>query len=314
MHNTAKAEDHLSQGGESNDVVSPEQFLDYRHLDWTKLLRASYLVEQRFEYAYPGPIYGLHQRLIVVPPNQLGDQQLRSHKLDVSAPLAVTTSEFDSFGNQVMRVTVPQVEERIAFDLRMVIERDFSNTTPVRIAMTDAMRYSRPTYLTTANEEIKAVAHSLLAQSSEPEEFAEASSSWIHETMAYAFGVTAVHTTAAEALGVRQGLCQDYAHIMLAICRAAGFCARYVSGHLLGEGVSHAWVELLTLDGQGSYRAIAIDPTNHRRKTPAYLTIAVGRDYSDISPTSGTFTAPYSGQLHSSKRAGITHVELRPES
>jgi transglutaminase-like putative cysteine protease len=96
---------------------------------------------------------------------------------------------------------------------------------------------------------------------------------------------------------------------MLAICRAAGLAARYVSGHLLGEGRSHAWVELLIPDSRGGYRAVAFDPTNHRRTTPAYLTVAVGRDYSDVSPTVGTFTAPYHGHLDTTKRAGIIQLD-----
>ena len=63
--------------------------------------------------------------------------------------------------------------------------------------------------------------------------------------MRYGFGATDTGTAAAEALTIGQGLCQDYAHIMIALCREAGMAARYVSGHMLGEGGSHAWVEVL---------------------------------------------------------------------
>ncbi len=70
-------------------------------------------------------------------------------------------------------------------------------------------------------------------------------------TLTYEFGVTGVHTTAADAVAGGRGVCQDYADIMLALCRAAGLPARYVSGHLVGEGGSHAWVEVVVTDVVG---------------------------------------------------------------
>jgi transglutaminase-like putative cysteine protease len=129
--------------------------------------------------------------------------------------------------------------------------------------------------------------------------------------MRYVSGATTVDTSAAEALKLGQGLCQDYSHIMLALCRLVGIPARYVSGHLLGEGGSHAWVEALLPSSAhpGMLEAVAFDPTNHGRAGLRYITVAVGRDYRDVSPTSGRYTAPYNGRLHSSKRAGLILVE-----
>jgi transglutaminase-like putative cysteine protease len=158
---------------------------------------------------------------------------------------------------------------------------------------------------------LEAAAASLAARESDPWRLAEAINNWVYETMQYKSGVTTVATTAAEALKLRQGLCQDYSHIMLAICRLAGIPARYVSGHLLGEGGSHAWVEaLLPSPAQaGKLEAVAFDPTNHCRAGLRHITVAVGRDYYDVSPTSGYFDAPYPGRLQSSKRAGLILVE-----
>ena len=70
-------------------------------------------------------------------------------------------------------------------------------------------------------------------------------SDWVYQTIRYVHGVTDIHTTAAEALALGRGVCQDYAHIMLVLCRLCGLPARYVSGHLLGEGGTHAWIEVL---------------------------------------------------------------------
>ena len=126
--------------------------------------------------------------------------------------------------------------------------------------------------------------------------------------MRYGHGATHVGTTAAQALATGQGLCQDYAHLMLALCRAAGLRARYVSGHMLAEGGSHAWVEVL-LPLKDGFEIIAYDPTNNRRPGLRYVTVAVGRDYRDVAPTSGSYSGSYVGRLTITKRAGLTAVE-----
>ena len=98
---------------------------------------------------------------------------------------------------------------------------------------------------------------------------------------------------------------------MLLSIRARRAGRPVVSGHLLGEGGTHAWVEVLVPDPArpGQLAAVGLDPTNARRAGHSYLTIAVGRDYGDVSPTSGTFEADYAGRLSSSKRVGVTAVE-----
>jgi transglutaminase-like putative cysteine protease len=83
--------------------------------------------------------------------------------------------------------------------------------------------------------------------------------------------------------------------VMIAACRVAGIAARYVSGHLVGEGGSHAWVEVLTPDPArpGQCLVEAWDPTHDRRAGDGYLTVAVGRDYTDVAPVSGTYVADH---------------------
>ena len=96
--------------------------------------------------------------------------------------------------------------------------------------------------------------------------------------------------------------------MLLAVCRAAGVPARYVSGHLLGQlGGSHAWVEVLVPDG-GQARALGVDPSNGCRAGPRHLPVAVGRDYTDVAPTSGSYRGEASGRLTSTKHAGVTAV------
>jgi transglutaminase-like putative cysteine protease len=73
---------------------------------------------------------------------------------------------------------------------------------------------------------------------------------------------------------------------------------------------SHAWVEVLLPAPDDSFHVVGYDPTNRRQPNLGYTTVAVGRDYSDVAPTSGSFTAPYSGRLSFTKRAGLIAVEL----
>jgi len=133
---------------------------------------------------------------------------------------------------------------------------------------------------------------------------------WAAQAITYQIGVTGVQTPAAMALHLGKGVCQDYAHMMLTVLRLVGIPARYVSGHLLGEGAPHAWVEALVEDANdlGVPEVIAFDPTHHRRAGLNYITVAVGRDYADVAPTSGTFIGPASGRLSASKQAEIVEV------
>src|SRR4029453_13301675 len=110
----------------------------------------------------------------------------------------------------------------------------------------------------------------------------------VHATLTYQHGATNVRTTAAEALAAGRGVCQDAAHIMVALCRAAQLPARYVSGHLLGQGGTHAWVEVIVPHHEAAM-AVPFDPSHNRRTDNGYVTVAVGRDYADVAPTSGSY-------------------------
>jgi transglutaminase-like putative cysteine protease len=206
-------------------------------------------------------------------------------------------------------MSVPAADNLVAFEVRMTIENDAGVDCDHFLTTEAAQRFLDATPLTAPDAYITQVAHMLTAQAHDPAELALRVHGWVSNNMSYESGVTTVETTAAEALALRRGMCQDYAHVMIAICREAGLAARYVSGHLLGEGGSHAWVEVLLPHGKG-YCANAFDPTNSRRLHMGYITVAVGRDYRDVSPVSGVYNAPYQGRLSCSKHAGITFLEF----
>lgn len=107
----------------------------------------------------------------------------------------------------------------------------------------------------------------------------------LHEAFDYAPGSTDIHTTAEQAMAQRRGVCQDYSHAMLALCRMANIPCRYVVGMLMGEGKSHAWVEVA--DNGFWY---GLDPTNALTVDSQHIKISHGRDYSDCLINQGLFT------------------------
>jgi transglutaminase-like putative cysteine protease len=115
----------------------------------------------------------------------------------------------------------------------------------------------------------------------------------LHRDFTYDPDATHVRTHMMDALRQRQGVCQDFAHVMIGLCRVLKIPARYVSGYLYngpaeclrGAQASHAWVEVY-LPGHG-WRGL--DPTNNKQPDEHYIKIGSGRDYSDVSPIKGTY-------------------------
>jgi len=284
------------------------KFIDHKAVDWRSVRRTRFQFYQRFHYAYPGPIQNLKQRLIIVPAERYATQRLREHRLAVTPFPTARRQTIDDFGNRILDVEVSQADHAVTFELLMIIENERQSAPLPAIEPETVAYWLQPTPLTMPDPHIKAVARQLQATATSLYDLALRIHAWVYDTMHYQSGVTTVDTTAAEALQLGQGMCQDYAHLMLAICRVANLPARYVSGHLLGEGGSHAWVEVF-LPSTIGFNRVAFDPTNNREPHMGYITVSVGRDYRDVSPTSGSFTAPYGGQLSYSKRAGLTLVE-----
>ncbi|HVR51042.1 MAG TPA: transglutaminase family protein [Pseudorhodoferax sp.] len=131
----------------------------------------------------------------------------------------------------------------------------------------------------------------------------------IHRDFEYAADSTEVNTPAVQALAQRKGVCQDFAHIMLACLRMLGLPARYVSGYLLtqpppgqprlvGADASHAWVAVYVPEVPGHDGWYDFDPTNDRAPGEDYVTLAVGRDFSDVSPMRGVIHGGARHRLH----------------
>lgn len=107
----------------------------------------------------------------------------------------------------------------------------------------------------------------------------------LYRDFSYASGTTTIATTAEEALTQGKGVCQDYSHILIALCHMEKIPARYVVGMLEGEGLSHAWVEIYE---NGMW--IGLDPTNNLVVQDQHIKVSNGRDYGDCTINQGIFT------------------------
>jgi len=126
----------------------------------------------------------------------------------------------------------------------------------------------------------------------------------IRQTFTYDKDATTVTSTVREALARRAGVCQDFAHVMIAVLRSAGIPARYVSGYIfsggsnvLGAEASHAWCEAYL----PPYGWVGFDPTNDLIVDAHFVKIAMGRDYRDVSPVRGV----YRGSRHAEMSVNV---------
>ena len=284
--------------------------LDLDAVDLDGAESVTYLLHQVFRYAYDGPAYDVRQRLVALPRARHGNLHRQARHVSVSDPGGSAhrpATHLDADGNEVVSVSLPVVPAAVEFTLAALVERVGPATDAVLPGAALAEpRLRRPTRLTTPSPELRELAGTLRAAHRSDAELAEALCGRLRAELTFAFDATSVFTTAAEAYALRRGVCQDFAHVMLVVCRLAGIPARYVSGHLLGErGGSHAWVEVLVPDPAGA-RALAFDPTNGCRAGSRHLPVAVGRDYADVAPTAGVYSGPAGGALSWTTRAGVT--------
>jgi len=294
-------------------LIAPVELLDHEQVEWQRVRRTRCLIHQHLSYEYPGPIYDLDQHLMILPPKQHGNQRLVDYHLNVSSPNYEVNCYDDEYGNREISLQVSSVERSIAFDAAILIERNADDTRPHYVSadwLTDS-RMLEPSILTQPDDVLRRTAATFLAGGAQGLALAHEINDWTYRALTYAHDVTNIHTRAAQALALGYGVCQDYAHIMLTLCRLCELPARYVSGHMLGEGGTHAWVEVLLPVAEEPDVALVVpfDPTHGRQARLDYLTIAVGRDYYEVAPTSGTFRAPYRGELRTHKHVGLTLLE-----
>jgi transglutaminase-like putative cysteine protease len=280
-------------------------------IDWSAASRASYEITQSFRYEYPSPIRDLSHRLVVIPPERFGDQRRLRHRVSAGIKGVRLEDRQDRFGNVIVDAFAPRVRGAIEFLAEISVERSSAEPNRLPAGWQKDGYLLEPTALTAADAAIDRAADELAESAAWGLDLADRINDWVYQSMTYRGGVTGVRTTASEALALGYGVCQDYAHIMLAVCRSAELPCRYVSGHLVGQGGTHAWVEVVlpVEDGTGDAIAWAFDPTHASRGGLEYVTIAIGADYSDVAPTSGTYVSRMAGRLFTHKRVVLTDLE-----
>ena len=151
-----------------------------------------------------------------------------------------------------------------------------------------------------------------------PLAFLQDIASGVHRSFSYVKKSTAVNLPIEDALRSRQGVCQDFAHIMIALVRNARIPCRYVSGYLYHstenvhpatDGATHAWVEAL-LPGLGW---VGFDPTINQPASEQHIRTATGRDYADVPPTRGMMKGKAGTQLQVRVRVTPSQAVLPPD-
>ncbi|MET0291298.1 MAG: transglutaminase family protein [Steroidobacteraceae bacterium] len=296
-----------------------------------------YRVRHLTQYAYGGEVVHSHQMLRLTP-RAMAHQSTLSHEVTITPQPVVRVDGEDAFGNPVTRLQIDRPHDALIVDANMEVEvrmrppRKAEDSQPWR-DLRESLRYAAHPLAPEDLEVRRYISESPyvrvkrrfseFAADCFPAEgavlaCAETLMHKIHRDFTYAPGETQVLTPLVDVLGSKRGVCQDYAHVMIACLRAQGLAARYVSGYLrtlprdsepeaddepelVGADASHAWVAVYA----PPYGWVALDPTNDRRVGRDHLTLAWGRDFGDVSPLRGVILGGGSHDL-------TVNVSVRP--
>lgn len=264
-----------------------------------------YVIEHETELRFPEPVRE-HQLELRLAPREDAGQRPLSCTIELE-PRASLREHRDSFGNRVHRASLPAPHERVVVRLSAEVETLRENPfawTPLapdaeRDAGDRALRES-PRLLewvlhrSPSVPDLAPIAATLLPPARDPAltlvENLQAALAWTAERFTYEPGATEAHAPLAVFLGKRAGVCQDFAHLLLALARSWGVPARYVSGYVepdaeQGEQATHAWAEVL-VPGAGW---LGFDATHGLVTNDRYVAVAVGRDSREAAPVRGAF-------------------------
>lgn len=288
-------------------------------------------VTHRTRYDYAPPVKTA-QHMAHLRPAETATQRLLSHHLEIDPAPAQRNDTVDVYGNTRTFFSLHSAHEALTVTAQSMVETVPAGPPTATIsweAVRERLRYHRRAAWDPAAEfafasphvprhaDFAAYGHPSFAAGRPLLEAAADLMARIHADFEYETAATDVGTPALEALALRQGVCQDFAHIMLGCLRSLGLPARYVSGYLLtqpppggtrlvGSDASHAWVEVyVPADASGGEWA-GFDPTNDRVPGADYVTLATGRDYSDVAPLRGVIHGGGRHELH----VGVTVTPL----
>lgn len=272
-----------------------------------------YQVEHHTRYRYASAVT-LSHHLLHLTPRTVPGQQLESCTLSLEPPPSQRHSSLDGFGNPVLALAYEQPHRELNVSLEMIVSRHqrelpaASDSPPWQQVVASLAYHSQP--LTAAQLEAQRYrfesphvrlkkAFAQFASDCFPVDQpllagASALMHKIHSEFTFDASATDIATPLATVLAERRGVCQDFAHLMLACLRSLGLAARYVSGYLLteppagqprliGADATHAWIEIYC----PTHGWIGFDPTNNCQPQLEHIVLGWGRDFTDVSPLRG---------------------------
>jgi transglutaminase-like putative cysteine protease len=266
---------------------------------------ARYAIRHETRYGYGAPVdLGLH--LLRLTPLNLARQRLIEHALAITPEPVRVASFVDHFGNEVQHIVVETTHESFSVTLDAKVEVSPSGGPLADGEAWEAVRETMRADGFPASPTVAEFVYPspMAALGREATDYAAVSftpgrpifaalrdlTTRIHNDFAYAPNQTDISTKVAEVLTARRGVCQDFAHLMIAGLRGLGLPARYVSGYIrslggrTGADASHAWVSAWC---GGTLGWVELDPTNDLVVEDEHVVVAYGRDFSDATPLRG---------------------------
>lgn len=283
-----------------------------------------YEVRHSTRYEYGGEVAHAHQ-LLHLTPRDTDTQHAEGHAVLMHPVALLHASHEDVFGNTVTRLELdrPHHELEIIASMRVRVDpppaRDPAASAswedvaallryraePRSDELLDALRFRWASPLVPVKAVFAAYGRECFPAGAPLLECALRLMGRIHRDFRYVPGATQISTPLLEVLAGREGVCQDFAHIMIACLRSHGLAARYVSGYLrtrppdgeperLGADASHAWVSVYA----PPFGWVQLDPTNNLLVAQEHVVLAWGRDFGDVSPLRGVLLGGGSHTLH----------------
>lgn len=242
-------------------------------------------------YSYDAPVEALAQSLRLTPSSHEG-QRIGEWRVSVSGG-QLGASFRDGAGDWIEGWTVRGPIDVVTVTIEGLIEtRDTAGVLRGHRETVNPLVYLRDTPATAADEALVALAHTVEGEDSL--DLAHKLSAAVHEAVEYVPGATEASTTAAEALELGQGVCQDHTHVLIACARERGLPARYVAGYLHSsvdgkpQDAAHAWAEIHV----GSLGWVGFDAANACCPDDRYVRISSGYDAQDAAPVRGMAFGP----------------------
>ena len=264
-----------------------------------------YTAEHATTYLYSGPVSICHTEVHLAPRSGPSQKQL-SHTLEITPVPTYSITRRDYFGNDITCFSIQEAHETLSVVSRSEVE--ILPSEPPHPSLTPGWELVRDELRCRATDELFyasefAVRSPMVHVGAEFADYAETSfapgrpigeacvelTHRIFTDFRYDPRATTISTPVEQVMKIRRGVCQDFAHVMASCLRSVGLAARYVSGYLKsgeetrGHEASHAWCAVYC----GRFGWVDFDPTNDVMPSGGHITVAYGRDYSDVTPVRG---------------------------